>query len=57
MTDNLPQQVKDHVMGLIAVKRFGTGDDIAAAVAYVSSDEAGFLTGQVICVDGGMTMC
>jgi len=57
MTANLPQQVKDHVLGLIAVKRLGNGDDIAAAVAYATSDEAGFLTGQVICVDGGMTMC
>jgi 3-oxoacyl-[acyl-carrier protein] reductase len=57
MTHNLPQEVKDHVTGLMAVKRLGTGDDIAAAVAYVTSDEAGFLTGQTICVDGGMTMC
>ncbi len=57
MTSDLPQQVKDHVLGLTPVKRFGTADDIAATVAYVTSDEAGFLTGQVICVDGGMTMC
>jgi len=57
MTANLPQQVKDGVMNLMAVKRLGTGDDIAAAVSYVTSDDAGFLTGQVICVDGGMTMC
>lgn len=57
MTENLPQEVKDHVLGLTATKRLGTVDDIAAAVSYVSSDGAGFLTGQVICVDGGMTMC
>lgn len=57
MTHNLPQEVKDHVTGLMAIKRLGTGDDIAAAVSYVTSDEAGFLTGQTICVDGGMTMC
>jgi 3-oxoacyl-[acyl-carrier protein] reductase len=56
MTRNLPQQVKDQVLAMIAVRRFGTGDDIAAAVAYVTSDEAGFLTGQTIIVDGGMTM-
>lgn len=56
MTANLPQQVKDGVLTMIAVKRLGTVEDIAAAVAYVSSDEAGFLTGQVIAVDGGMTM-
>ncbi|HEX2837724.1 MAG TPA: 3-oxoacyl-[acyl-carrier-protein] reductase [Phycisphaerales bacterium] len=57
MTKDLPQQVKDGVTSLMAIKRLGTGDDIAAAVAYVTSDEAGFLTGQTICVDGGMTMC
>ena len=56
MTQNLPQQVKDHVMGMIAVKRFGTGEDIAAAVSYATSEEAGFLTGQTIVIDGGMTM-
>lgn len=57
MTHNLPQEVKDQVTGAMAVKRLGSGDDIAAAVAYVTSDEAGFLTGQTICVDGGLTMC
>ncbi|MBL9030615.1 MAG: 3-oxoacyl-[acyl-carrier-protein] reductase [Phycisphaerae bacterium] len=57
MTANLPQPIKDGVLQLMAVKRLGQADDIAAAVAYVSSDEAGFLTGQVLCVDGGMTMC
>jgi 3-oxoacyl-[acyl-carrier protein] reductase len=57
MTAGLPQQVKNSVLGLMAVKRLGVADDIASAVAYVTSDEAGFLTGQVLCVDGGMTMC
>ncbi len=57
MTENLPQEVKDHVTALMAIKRLGIPEDIAAATAYVTSDEAGFLTGQTICVDGGMTMC
>ncbi len=56
MTANLPQQIKDGIMGMIAVKRLGNVEDIAAAVSYVTSDDAGFLTGQVIAVDGGMTM-
>ena len=56
LTANLPQQIKEGVLSLMAVKRFGTPDDIAAAVSYVASDDAGFLTGQVICVDGGMIM-
>lgn len=57
MTESLPQQVKDHVLGLMSVPRLGTPDDVAALVAYVASDAAGFLTGQTICIDGGMTMC
>ena len=57
MTANLPDSVLDGVKGMIQVKRLGTPEDIAAAVAYVTSDDAGFLTGQVITVDGGMTMC
>ncbi len=57
MTANLSQQIRDGVVGMMAVKRLGTPDDIASAVAYATSDEAGFLTGQVICVDGGLTMC
>jgi 3-oxoacyl-[acyl-carrier protein] reductase len=56
MTANLAQSVKDHVQGLISVKRLGAPEDIAAAVAYVTGDDAGFITGQVIAVDGGMTM-
>jgi 3-oxoacyl-[acyl-carrier protein] reductase len=56
MTASLPAEVKDRVVQAMAIKRLGRGEDIASAVSYVSSDEAGFLTGQVICVDGGLTM-
>ncbi len=57
MTANLPADVIDKVKAAMAVKTLGTPDDIAAAVAYATSDEAGYLTGQTIAVDGGMTMC
>lgn len=57
MTRDLPTEVRDRVLMGMALKRLGTPEDIAAAVGYVSSDDAGFLTGQVICVDGGLTMC
>lgn len=57
MTAGLPEPIRDRVLEGMAVKRLGLPEDIAAAVAYCSSDEAGFLTGQVICVDGGLTMC
>ncbi len=57
MTSGLPDSVTDKVLAAMAVRRLGIPEDIASAVAYVSSDEAGYLTGQVICVDGGLTMC
>lgn len=57
MTESLPQQIKEGIVTLMAVKRLGTVEDIAAAVSYVTSDEAGYLTGQTIAVDGGLTMC
>ena len=57
MTQNLPSEIKTKLQEMIAVRRLGNPDDIAAAVAYASSDEAGYLTGQTIVVDGGMTMC
>lgn len=57
MTKDLPQQVIDHVKGLMAVRELGTPEDIAACIAYVTSDDAKYLTGQTIAVDGGMTMC
>jgi 3-oxoacyl-[acyl-carrier protein] reductase len=57
MTANLPTEITDKVKEAMAIKRLGEADDIAATVAYVTSDAAGFLTGQTIAVDGGMTMC
>jgi len=56
MTAILPAEIKDRVVQAMAIKRLGRPEDIAAAVSYLASDEAGFLTGQVICVDGGLTM-
>lgn len=56
MTAGLPQEIKDKITESVSVRRLGIPEDIAAAVSYVSSDEAGYLTGQVFCVDGGMTM-
>jgi 3-oxoacyl-[acyl-carrier protein] reductase len=57
MTESLPDSVKEKVMEAMAVRRLGVPDDIAAAVAYMTSEDAGYLTGQVLCVDGGLTMC
>jgi len=57
MTANLPEEVKDRVRALTSTPRLGEPRDVAAAVAYLASDDAGFVTGQVLCVDGGLTMC
>ncbi len=56
MTQVLPQQVKDLAVEHTPLKRMGRGCEIAAAVAYFASEDAGFTTGQVLAVDGGMTM-
>jgi 3-oxoacyl-[acyl-carrier protein] reductase len=56
MTANLAQVIKDQVVPQIPARRVGQGEDIAEAVSYVSSDGAGYLTGQVIAVDGGLSM-
>lgn len=57
MTSDLSQEIKDKVQQLMAIKRLGIGEDIAAAASYLTADDAGFITGQTLCVDGGMTMC
>lgn len=56
MTAILPDVVKEEAKKVIPVKKFGTPEDIARAVAFLASDEAGYITGQVLCVDGGMAM-
>ncbi len=54
MTDVLPQQAKDMALAQIPLKCFGQPSDIAQAVGFLASDAAGYITGQVLSVDGGM---
>ncbi|MHC4715406.1 MAG: 3-oxoacyl-[acyl-carrier-protein] reductase [Planctomycetota bacterium] len=54
MTDALPQQAKDVALSLIPLKRMGQPTDVAKTVAFLASDAASYITGQVVSVDGGM---
>jgi len=56
MTDALPDMVKDELMKRIPMKRLGQPEDIAKAVAFLISDDASYVTGQTIHVNGGMYM-
>ena len=56
MTENLPEDAKKMFLEKLIVKRAGTPEDIAAAVTFLSSDEASYITGQVLTVDGGLTI-
>jgi len=56
MTDKLNEKQKETIMGAIPMKRMGTGAEIAAAVLYLASDEAAYVTGQTLHVNGGMAM-
>jgi len=56
MTDVLPEKIKQAVVAQIPAGTFGKPEDIAAAVAFLASAEAGYITGQCLTVDGGMVM-
>ena len=56
MTHGLPDEMKDHVLKTAPAGRLGTGQDIAAAVLFLASKEAGYITGQTLTVDGGLTL-
>ncbi len=56
MTDVLPDAQKDALNARIPMGRMGEGEDIGAAVAYLASREAGYMTGQTLHVNGGMAM-
>ena len=56
MTDALSEQVHETILAKIPLGKFGEAEDIAAAVAFLASPEAQYITGQVLTVDGGMVM-
>ena len=56
MTAVLPDSIKEAVVQSIPMKAFGKAEDIANAVCFLSSEEARYISGQVLCVDGGLHM-
>jgi 3-oxoacyl-[acyl-carrier protein] reductase len=54
LTNPLPEAVKDALLRLTALQRFGTCEEVADAVAFLASDSARYITGQVLAVDGGI---
>jgi 3-oxoacyl-[acyl-carrier protein] reductase len=54
--NNVPEEYKETTIGMIPLGRKGTPEEIAYAVAFLASDEAGYITGQCLAIDGGLAM-
>ena len=56
MTNTLSERVLENAIQMIPLQKLGKPEDIAEMVAFLASEKADYITGQVICVDGGMSI-
>ncbi|WP_132370162.1 3-oxoacyl-[acyl-carrier-protein] reductase [Melghiribacillus thermohalophilus] len=56
MTDQLPEEAKEEMLAQIPLNRLGKPEDVSSVVRFLASDDAGYMTGQTLHVDGGMVM-
>ena len=56
MTDARGEKIREGILDKVPMKKLGTPEDVAAAVVYLASDEAGWVTGQTFHINGGMAM-
>ena len=57
MTSVLSEEVRSAMLRQVPAGRIGQPEDVANAVCFFASDESGYLNGQILAIDGGMTMC
>ncbi|NLT95771.1 MAG: 3-oxoacyl-[acyl-carrier-protein] reductase [Clostridia bacterium] len=56
MTEKLPENVKEQILARIPLQRLGKAEEVAKVLSFLASPQADYITGQIICVDGGMVM-
>ena len=56
MTDELTDKVKESILSFVPLKRYGKPEDVAAMASFLASEDASYVSGQIIAVSGGMSM-